>query len=126
MTFNLPSSWSLIKQTRTRTGGHSAEYHDDTGAGGGILPGGGWYGSKKGTRGQRKKRTAPSSSMAGQWWSPYARPPRRSKKLLVLWLGAFLAAGLITWWVSTGHGELARSYAGVLVHQPQQVPVVDE
>lgn len=126
MTFNLPSSWSLIKQTRTRTSGAPAEYHDTTGGEGGILPGGGWYGSKKNHRGHRRKRAAPSSSMAGQWWSPYARPPRRSKRLVVLWLGAFLVAGLVTWWISTRHRGLARSYADVLVHQPQQVPVVDE
>lgn len=134
MTFNLPSSWSLIKDTRTRTS-RGATGGDD--GGGGILPGGG-YGSR-GTRGTRKNKrpaSSPSSMMAGsgnsnnnvsgRWWSPYARPPRRSRKLVLLWVGAFLAALLLTWWVRTRHGELARSYAEVLMHEPQKVPVVEE
>lgn len=127
MSFNLPSSWSLIKDTRTRTsragdggGSNTTNFFfkadkDDERTGGGILPGGG-YGSRKGGGGgtrnhhyhpnknklpRRKGSFSSSSAMAdnnnNRWWSPYARPPRRSKRLVLVWLGAFLAALLLTW-----------------------------
>lgn len=91
--FNLPTSWNMIKDTRTRTGGD----------GGDVLPGG--YDTIKGGRGgakgySKRKRDGGNNSNA-RFWSPYARPPRRSKKLVLIWLGAFLVIGVLTWYIAS-------------------------
>lgn len=44
----------------------------------------------------------------------------------MLWIGAFAAALLLTWWLRTRHAGLASSYAEVLLHEPQKVPAVEE
>lgn len=101
--FNLPS---LVKDTRTRT-----SRNNNRKGSGPILPGG--YGNY------------PSSSMAPSLWSPYARPPRRSKKLVLLWVGTFLFIGFFTWYLATWH-RMANSYEEVLTEAPGKEAVVEE
>lgn len=108
--FSLPS---LVKDTRTRTSRNNKK-GDGVGRGGGILPGG--YGSY----------SASPSSMAPGLWSPYARPPRRSRKLVLLWVGTFLLIVLLTWYMSTRHVRMANSYEDVLTEAPPKEPVVEE
>lgn len=120
---------SLIKDTRTRTSRfdeaddeHKSWFGKAAAGSGPLLPvankGGGYY--------TRKTRSSRGTAGGGRkFWSPYARPPRRSRRLVVVWLCGFLIAGLLTWWISTRHMQMARSYAEVLVHQPEKVPVVD-
>ncbi|KAK7746973.1 hypothetical protein SLS53_002161 [Cytospora paraplurivora] len=104
--FSLPS---LVKDTRTRTSRHNKK-----GYGGGILPGGGNYGSY-----------GSASSMAPGLWSPYARPPRRSKKLVLLWIGTLLFIGLFMWYLATRNARIANSYEEVLTDVPPKEAVVD-
>ncbi|ROW04023.1 hypothetical protein VSDG_00977 [Cytospora chrysosperma] len=101
--FNLPS---LVKDTRTRTSRNNKK------GDGAILPGG--YGNY-----------TISSSMAPSLWSPYARPPRRSRKLVLIWVGTFLFLGFFTWYLATRH-RMANSYAEVLTEAPGKEAVVEE
>lgn len=110
---------SLIRDTRTRTR-TSPTYSGGGGGGEGILPGGGY---KSSSSSRRKGGAMARGGGGNKFWSPYARPPRRSKRLVVLWIGTFVLAGLFTWWVRARHGELARSYAEVLMARPGKVPV---
>lgn len=66
------------------------------------------------------------SSAAPSLWSPYARPPRRSKKLVLLWLITFLIIGFFTWYISTRRGAMTETYAEVLTEAPPKEIVVDE
>ncbi|KUI55244.1 hypothetical protein VP1G_02640 [Cytospora mali] len=101
--FNLPS---LVKDTRTRT-----SRNNNKKGGGAILPGG--------------YTNYSASSMAPSLWSPYARPPRRSKKLVLLWVGTFLFIGFVTWYLSSRH-RMANSYAEVLTDAPPKEAAVEE
>lgn len=104
--FSLPS---LVKDTRTRT-----SRSNNKKGGGPILPGGGYYGSH-----------GPSSSMAPGLWSPYARPPRRSKKLVLLWISTLLFIGFMTWYLATRHNQMANSYEDVLTEAPPKEAAVE-
>lgn len=105
--FSLPS---LVKDTRTRTSRNNKK------GGGAILPGG-YYGSYG---------PSSASSMAPSLWSPYARPPRRSKKLVLLWIGTFLLIGFLTWYLATRHARMTNSYEDVLTEAPPKEAVVEE
>lgn len=105
--FSLPS---LVKDTRTRTSRHNKKGH-----GGGILPGGGYHGSY-----------GAASSMAPGLWSPYARPPRRSRRLVLLWFGTLLLLGLFVWYLAARSARLASSYEEVLTDAPPKEAAVDE
>ncbi|KUI67827.1 hypothetical protein VM1G_03514 [Cytospora mali] len=63
--------------------------------------------------------------MAPSLWSPYARPPRRSKKLVLLWVGTFLFIGFVTWYLSSRH-RMANSYADVLTDAPPKEAAVED
>lgn len=106
--FSLPA---LVKDTRTRT----KKFTNKRGGEGGLLPGA--YGSYG---------VAGPSSAAPSLWSPYARPPRRSKKLVLLWLLTFITVGFLTWYLSTRRGASTESYAAVLTEAPPKEIVVDE
>lgn len=106
--FSLPA---LVKDTRTRT----KKFTSRRGGEGGLLPGA--YGSYG---------VYSPSSAAPSLWSPYARPPRRSKRLVLLWLLTFLIIGFFTWYISTRRGGMTETYAEVLTEAPPKEIVVDE
>lgn len=106
--FSLPA---LVKDTRTRT----KKFSNKRGGEGGLLPGA--YGSYG---------VYSPSSAAPSLWSPYARPPRRSKKLVLLWLVTFLIIGFFTWYISTRRGGMTETYAEVLTEAPPKEIVVGE
>lgn len=66
--------------------------------GGGILPGGYDTINKKGGL---KNKYYNKRKRDNKFWSPYARPPRRSKRLVLVWVGAFLLAGFLTWYIAS-------------------------
>lgn len=122
---------SLIKDTRTRTNRHDRYGNGDDdqhpqhhkswfGGGGGRRAGGPIlpvYKSK------RRSSGAASGAMArNTLWSPYYAPRRRSKRLVLLWLGAFFVVGFVTWWCMSTFRRGEPELGGA--KPPERVPVV--
>jgi hypothetical protein len=106
--FSLPA---LVKDTRTRT----KKFSSKRGGEGGLLPGA--YSSYG---------VYSPSSAAPSLWSPYARPPRRSKKLVLLWLFTLFIIGSFTWYLSRRRSAMSETFADVLAEAPPKEAVVDQ
>lgn len=53
--------------------------------------------------------------MPRQFFSPYGPRPRRSARLVILWMVAFLTILWLTWYISSRHRERAKPYVEELL-----------
>lgn len=51
-------------------------------------------------------------------YSPYGPRPRRSKQLVVVWMSCLLGILFLTWYITSRHRESARTYADLLLKNP--------
>jgi hypothetical protein len=51
-------------------------------------------------------------------YSPYRSRPRKSKRLVIIWVGAFIGILLLTWYISTRHKGTAKTYASEFLMKP--------
>ncbi|KAL2116619.1 hypothetical protein VTJ04DRAFT_8787 [Mycothermus thermophilus] len=54
--------------------------------------------------------------MRGKLFSPYARPRRRSPRLVLVWLGTFFFLLFLVWYLNTRHREASRAVVEEFLH----------
>lgn len=65
--------------------------------------------------------------MARNFYSPYGPRPRRSQQLVLLWVVGFIAILIMTWYLTTRHGESTRTFASGILRdgQPKEETAAD-